>query len=235
MNSAFERPAAPLSSRTLLLVRHGLPDYRYRGRADEPPGPPLTEVGKRQALEAAEYLTRYPVQAVYSSPLARALETARCIATRLNVRLQPESRLSEWHRSESLFEVSQRSACWLRRWLSSQEACAVVVGHASPLLAVLRTALYLPHAPWHCPGRPQQLWLDSADRFELCMAAVVELKIQVAQITAELVFKPAVAIIDAQYRPIRRYLPVPVVAGRKSLRLCRPNFLHLVGCARGRG
>jgi len=225
------QPAAePTGARTLLLVRHGLPDYRYRGRADELPGPPLSEIGRRQALQAATFLARYDVQTVYSSPLSRALQTARCIAERLNVPLHVESELAEWHRTESLFGVSQRSACWLGRWLRGNESCAAIVGHASPLLAILRTALYLPHVGWHHPGQPQRLQLDSADRFELSMACVVELTIQDRWVSAELVFHPQPRILDAQHRPVRHSLPVPVVGGRESTRLIRPNLLRLTGC-----
>ena len=153
--------------RQLLLVRHGLPDYRGRQRGDEPPGPPLSEVGREQARQAGQALKGFAATTIYSSPLTRAIQTAECIRALSFVPLRIESDLKEWHRTESLYEVSERSARWLARWVAGPETCAIVVGHASPLLAILRSALYLPHYPWHHAGRPGALQVSSCDRFEI--------------------------------------------------------------------
>ncbi|MBM3132085.1 MAG: histidine phosphatase family protein, partial [Chloroflexi bacterium] len=63
----------------LILVRHGQTDwnreYRVQGQAD----PPLNESGKAQAEAIARALKDEPVEAIYSSPLSRAFETARAI------------------------------------------------------------------------------------------------------------------------------------------------------------
>jgi len=63
-----------------------------------------------------------------------------------------ESDLKEWHRTEHLYQVNERSARWLHRWLAGGQRCAAVLGHASPLLSIIRTALYLPHYAWWRPG-----------------------------------------------------------------------------------
>ncbi len=44
---------------------------------------PLTERGKRQAQEIAEYLAGCGIEVIYSSPLTRAYETARIVGDRL--------------------------------------------------------------------------------------------------------------------------------------------------------
>ncbi len=69
----------------LYLVRHGatahnlLDPPRMQGRhIDEP----LDPTGQRQATQAAAALAKAPIQAVYSSPLRRAFETAQAIADR---------------------------------------------------------------------------------------------------------------------------------------------------------
>ena len=66
--------------RRLLLVRHGLPDFGSRKRRDEPPGPPLTPTGFRQAAQAAAIVAKLEPQAIHTSPLARARQTAQVIA-----------------------------------------------------------------------------------------------------------------------------------------------------------
>ncbi len=64
----------------LILVRHGETDWNvaevFRGRIDIE----LNETGIRQAELLAEYLSTGRLEAVYSSPLKRALKTAEYIA-----------------------------------------------------------------------------------------------------------------------------------------------------------
>ena len=64
----------------IVLVRHGETEWnvveRFRSRVDVP----LNETGHAQARAAARRLAAWPVEAVYSSPLSRAVDTARPIA-----------------------------------------------------------------------------------------------------------------------------------------------------------
>ncbi len=64
----------------LVLIRHGETEFNradiFRGRAD----PPLNERGLRQARAAAARLAALEMEAVYSSPLKRAMQTAGIIA-----------------------------------------------------------------------------------------------------------------------------------------------------------
>ncbi|HEX9897356.1 MAG TPA: histidine phosphatase family protein [Dehalococcoidales bacterium] len=66
----------------LILVRHGQTAWNvvevFRGRSDID----LDETGFRQAELLADYLSERRIEAVYSSPLKRALKTARAIATK---------------------------------------------------------------------------------------------------------------------------------------------------------
>ncbi len=66
---------------TIYLVRHGQNDYVEKGKlAGWLPGVHLNAAGKEQAAEVAEVLGAIRLQAVYSSPLERATETADEIA-----------------------------------------------------------------------------------------------------------------------------------------------------------
>jgi broad specificity phosphatase PhoE len=75
----------------LLLVRHGQTAWNvgevFRGRADIE----LNETGRRQAQLLGEFLRVPAIEAVYSSPLKRALDTARAVAAHHNL----EVRISE--------------------------------------------------------------------------------------------------------------------------------------------
>jgi broad specificity phosphatase PhoE len=65
---------------TVYLARHGQSDWnaagRWQGHADRP----LTALGLRQATDLAHELAGVPLEAVYSSDLRRARETAEAVA-----------------------------------------------------------------------------------------------------------------------------------------------------------
>jgi broad specificity phosphatase PhoE len=79
---------------TLYLVRHGRTGgngNRYVGWQDEP----LDEVGREQARAVAERLADARIDAVYASPLSRALDTARPLADRHGLELRVREELKE--------------------------------------------------------------------------------------------------------------------------------------------
>ncbi len=70
-----------MSGLRLMLVRHGETPSNVRHVLDSrPPGPPLTELGRRQAEALADRLADHPVVAVYASTAIRAQETAEPVA-----------------------------------------------------------------------------------------------------------------------------------------------------------
>ena len=80
---------------TILLARHGETDWnrerRWQGWAD----PPLNETGRDQARQLAEDLRDTPFDAVYSSDLRRAHETAEIVAEPHGVPVVADERLRE--------------------------------------------------------------------------------------------------------------------------------------------
>jgi 2,3-bisphosphoglycerate-dependent phosphoglycerate mutase len=80
---------------TLLLARHGETEWnreeRYQGHAD----PPLNDTGRAQAEQLAEHLAAEPIDAVYSSDLRRAAETAQIVGERLGLPVEHEPGLRE--------------------------------------------------------------------------------------------------------------------------------------------
>ena len=77
----------------VILVRHGETEWnRLRRIQGGNSNPPLNEKGRQQAESVALRLKSERVQAIYSSPLRRSLDTARAIARhhRLEVDLEPD-------------------------------------------------------------------------------------------------------------------------------------------------
>ncbi|MBQ3140674.1 MAG: histidine phosphatase family protein [Clostridia bacterium] len=61
------------------LIRHGISQANEQNRIVGSTDSPLSERGREQLREISEYLKPYPVEAVFSSPLSRATETARIL------------------------------------------------------------------------------------------------------------------------------------------------------------
>lgn len=99
----------------LLIIRHALPVRRelLEGAAD----PPLSDDGRRQADLLAGYLETEHLDAVYASPMARAVETAAPIAARtgLEVRISPGVAEFDQHSSEYV-PVEELKAANDPRW-----------------------------------------------------------------------------------------------------------------------
>ena len=78
------------------LVRHGQNDYvTQRKLAGWLPGVHLNDVGRKQAAQIAETLKSTKLQAVYSSPLDRAIETAKPIAAAQGLKVASRKGLGE--------------------------------------------------------------------------------------------------------------------------------------------
>jgi broad specificity phosphatase PhoE len=80
---------------TLLLARHGETDWNVEGRWKGWADPPLNETGRAQARELAEQLRSTPFDAVYSSDLRRAHETAEIVAAPHEVPVVADAGLRE--------------------------------------------------------------------------------------------------------------------------------------------
>ncbi|PSL54455.1 ribonuclease HI/probable phosphoglycerate mutase [Saccharothrix carnea] len=106
----------------LYLLRHGQTELsvarRYSGRGN----PPLTEVGRGQAEAAARRLAKVEgLDAVVSSPLGRARETARAVASATGAELTWDDDLIEtdfgaWE-GLTFAEAAERDPDVHRRWL----------------------------------------------------------------------------------------------------------------------
>ncbi|MDX1379008.1 MAG: histidine phosphatase family protein [Anaerolineales bacterium] len=80
----------------LLLIRHGENDFTKTNKlAGRLPKVHLNEQGQKQAQALGEALKGVPIKAVYSSPLERAMETAKPIAKSVGVKIKKEKGLLE--------------------------------------------------------------------------------------------------------------------------------------------
>lgn len=158
----------------LLIVRHGQRDSSRPRRIDL--NPPLSALGRRQAAAVAAALGKRPaLDAIYGSPLARALETATAIADHLGLETSVDDRLAEfqvdldvetsppgrpdllaWQPDHTgadgvtMAEFAQRVADFHDEVVARHPGQQVaIVSHAGTIDATLRWALGIdPRSPW---------------------------------------------------------------------------------------
>jgi probable phosphoglycerate mutase len=119
----------------LVLVRHGETEHnRGRvtlGRADVP----LNELGRQQAQAVAGAVARFAPDAVYSSPLSRALDTAKAVGVACGVEVTVEPALIEMDVGElehlTGAELRERHPAFLQLWLGEGGAEARMPGGES--------------------------------------------------------------------------------------------------------
>lgn len=84
----------------LYLIRHARSAWNAAGRMQGQADPPLDELGREQARALAAHLQPETFHAIYSSPLARARETAELIAAPHGLPIRFDDRLMERHLGE---------------------------------------------------------------------------------------------------------------------------------------
>jgi len=116
----------------IILARHGETEWNigevFRGRLDIE----LNQTGIKQAKLLAEYLSNLKIDAIYSSPLKRALATAEIIATyhKLNVEIAPGLIDFDYGKWQGLphQEVKDKYKELYAEWINSPEKVKIPAG-----------------------------------------------------------------------------------------------------------
>lgn len=121
----------------LYFARHASPDWDRKELIYYlPPGPPLTEHGKKEAKALATFLSTAGVRLLFSSPLERCLQTAQLVAEVLTLPIRITPELIEWQPGETEEEVQKRMmAAVAQALMIEQPACLIT--HGGPISAVL--------------------------------------------------------------------------------------------------
>jgi alpha-ribazole phosphatase/probable phosphoglycerate mutase len=105
------------------LIRHAQPVEEAHGRCYGTLDVGLSEAGRTQMLQAAEYLKTEPIAAIYSSPRARAIESARILA---DVAVRPVEIVEEFREIDfgdfeglAYEEIAQRYPEVYRQWMDT--------------------------------------------------------------------------------------------------------------------
>ncbi|HZA75499.1 MAG TPA: histidine phosphatase family protein [Acidimicrobiales bacterium] len=100
----------------LLLIRHARP-LRVQS-VDGPADPGLSPLGRRQAEALAAWLAAERIDAVYTSPLRRAVETAAPLGEALGVAVTSEAALAEYDAEATAYiPIEDLRAAGDPRWM----------------------------------------------------------------------------------------------------------------------
>ncbi len=181
---------------TFLLIRHGSHDYLTKGIAGWLPGVRINARGREEAGRLADSLAGAGIQALYSSPLDRTMETAECISRRLSLPIHVEEafgevRFGEW--TGWTLEELERDPRWLEfnRFRSGVRApggesllevqARVIDGmerirrrHTGSVVAIVSHGDVIKAALMYWLGMP----LDFLERFEIGPASVSVVRVE---------------------------------------------------------
>ena len=144
MSESFDQRAfaVPRNASELIVVRHGASAGIKQGETFDLIGghgnPPLSPVGREQALRAAERLDGEPVRAIFVTPLQRTAQTAEPLVAATGIEPQViedlrEVHLGEWEGGEYRIRMAQRDPIAMRALM--EERWDVIPG-AEPMEAV---------------------------------------------------------------------------------------------------
>jgi probable phosphoglycerate mutase len=120
------------AGRDVVFVRHGETDWNRINRVQGTQGASINEAGREQAKGLARLLWEVPLQAVYSSALPRALETASYVAGPHSLSVITDQRLNEIHHGdwEGMAEVDLPDLELYRRWRQDPSSCMLPGGES---------------------------------------------------------------------------------------------------------
>lgn len=121
----------------LYLIRHAAPDRSTGVPYQIHPGPPLTEVGRKEAVEMAAWLEGRGIEQVLCSPFERTTQTAAAIADRLDVEITFVEALREGAPGERLEAIAERTAELLAQIEDSSLKRVAFVTHGACVKSVL--------------------------------------------------------------------------------------------------
>lgn len=105
-----------MNRKSLVIFRHGETDWNRKGIIQGRSNIPLNNTGIQQARDLAEQLRCYPIQAILTSPMLRAKQTAEIVQETIRVPLYYEELLTEGNCG--IHEGKVKDVDFFRQWES---------------------------------------------------------------------------------------------------------------------
>jgi 2,3-bisphosphoglycerate-dependent phosphoglycerate mutase len=121
----------------LYLVRHAAPDRGSGVPYHIHPGPPLTPIGEREAIQTGQWLRNRGIEQLFASPFTRTRTTAEAISLELELPITFTDALREGAPGEKKDQIRARMAELFAQLNDSPVRSAALVSHGAPIRALL--------------------------------------------------------------------------------------------------
>ncbi len=122
----------------IYVLRHAAPDRASGVPYNIVPGPPLTAIGRNEALQAGLWLSQRSISVVYVSPFARTRQTAAIVSEHVVAPFGYVEGLREGGPGEDHTQVTRRVTAFLDTIHTQNHASVVLVTHGCCVLATLQ-------------------------------------------------------------------------------------------------
>jgi len=123
----------------LILIRHADTDDSWGEEYQEPPGPPLSEMGRKKILLIKnKLLTEFNPDRIYVSSFKRTLESLELLINGKETKnVIIEQRLSERRLDEGFEDVKKRVHDWIKTTIRPKGEVIWVCSHCAPINAII--------------------------------------------------------------------------------------------------
>lgn len=122
----------------IYVLRHAAPDRASGVPYNVVPGPPLTAIGRNEALQAGRWLSEKAIHVAYVSPFARTRQTASIVSEHLVVPFAYVEALREGAPGEDHASVKRRVTAFLETIDPLDHTAVLLVTHGCCVLATLQ-------------------------------------------------------------------------------------------------
>ena len=114
-----------MTTTRLIVWRHGNTDWNAAGRFQGQADVPLNDLGRQQAVDAAELLVRLRPDVLVTSDLTRSASTAAALAALTGLPVRTDERLRERHFGEwqglTMAEIAAQRPAEYARWTAGED------------------------------------------------------------------------------------------------------------------
>ncbi|MFZ9858656.1 MAG: phosphoglycerate mutase family protein [Roseiflexaceae bacterium] len=122
----------------IYILRHAAPDRGSSVPYNIPPGPPLTNVGRKEALQAGLFLQTREIDAVYVSPFMRTRQTALIVSEHMTAPFAYVESIKEGAPGELHRDIRARVRGLLDEISQREVGRVMLVTHGCCVLATLQ-------------------------------------------------------------------------------------------------
>jgi 2,3-bisphosphoglycerate-dependent phosphoglycerate mutase len=123
---------------TIYLVRHAAPNRDLGVPYDVEPGPPLSDLGRNEAVQTALWLRERGIEVIYASPFERTQATAKAMSENLHIPIQTVSSLCEGGPNEQHPAIRERVQGLLNEISTGSHSTVALVTHGICVQMVLQ-------------------------------------------------------------------------------------------------